>query len=119
MASTIPIYDQIANDIGCRRIDMVLHTIFARERDANRGDEKDYGRMIEEIEVRVKHRHAILLELEKFGNYAVLNEPLVRLKVSQQEDLEEIEYLIKRRQASLRRAGDKSRIMKKLMQFKY
>ena len=98
---------------------MVLHTIFARERDANRGDEKDYGRMIEEIEVRVKHMHAILLELENFGNYAVVKEPLVRLKVSQQEDLEEIEYLIKRRQASLRRAGDKSRIMKKLMQFKY
>lgn len=119
MASTIPIYDQIANDTGSRRIDMVLHTIFARERDANRGDEKYYGRMIEEIEVRVKHRHAILMELEKFGNYAVVNEPLVRLKVSQQEDLEEIEYLSKRRQASLRRAGDKSRIMKKLMQFKY
>jgi hypothetical protein len=49
MASTIPIYDQIANDTGSRRIDMVIHTIFARERDANRGDEKDYGRMIEDM----------------------------------------------------------------------
>lgn len=65
--------------------------------------------------VRVKRRHAILLELEKFKNYVVVNEPLVRLKVSQQEDLDEIEYLTKRRHASLRRAGDKSRIMKKLM----
>ena len=117
MASTIPIYDQIAKQTGSRRIDMVLHTLFARERDANRGDEKDYGQMIDEIEARVAHRHAFLLELEKFGTYEVMKEPLVRLKVSQQEDLEEIEFLTKRRQASLRRAGEKSRIMKKLIQY--
>jgi hypothetical protein len=39
--------------------------------------------MIEEIQVRVEHMHAILLELEKFGVYKMMNEPLDRLKLAQ------------------------------------
>ncbi|PWA61701.1 hypothetical protein CTI12_AA287720 [Artemisia annua] len=118
MASNIPIYDQIAQQIGSRRFDKVLLALFVREREANRGDEKEYDRMIEEIEVRVEYRHAILLELEKFGSYQIMNEPLHRLKLAQQEDLDEIALLTKRRQASLRHAPDKSRIIKNLRMFK-
>ncbi|PWA76191.1 hypothetical protein CTI12_AA236200 [Artemisia annua] len=118
MASNIPIYDQIAHQTGSRRFDKVLLALFAREREANRGDEKEYGKMIEEIEVHVEHRHAILLELEKFGSYQIMNEPLDRLKLAQQENLDEIAFLTKRRQASLRRATDKSRIIKNLRMFK-
>ncbi|PWA79936.1 hypothetical protein CTI12_AA204320 [Artemisia annua] len=118
MASNIPIYDQIAHQTGSRRFDKVLLALFARGREGNRGDEKEYGKMIEEIEVRVEHRHAILLELEKFGSYQIMNEPLDRFKLAQQEDLDEIAFLTKRRQASLRRATDKSRIIKNLRMFK-
>ena len=118
MASTIPIYDQIAHQTGSRRVDTVLLALFAREKAANRGDEKEYGKMIEEIEVRVEHRHAILLELEKFGAYPIMNEPLDRLRLAQQEDLDDIAFLTKRRQLSFHRAADKSRIIKNLMVFK-
>ncbi|PWA43092.1 hypothetical protein CTI12_AA538360 [Artemisia annua] len=118
MTSNIPIYDQIAQQIGSRRFDKVLLALFVREREANRGDEKEYDRMIEEIEVRVEYRHAISLELEKFGSYQIMNEPLHRLKLAQHEDLDEIALLTKRRQASLRRATDKSRIIKNLRMFK-
>ena len=118
MASNIPIYDQIAHQIGSRRFDKVLLALFSRETEANRGDEKQYVKMIEEIQVRVEHRHAILLELENFGAYKMMNEPLDRLKLAQQEDLDEIAFLTKRRQASLRRATDKSRIIKNLRMFK-
>lgn len=82
MASNIPIYDQIAHQTGSRRFDKVLLALFATEREANRGDEKQYVKMIEEIEVRVEHRHAILLELEKFGSYKMMNEPLDCLKLA-------------------------------------
>ncbi|PWA95016.1 Endoplasmic reticulum vesicle protein 25 [Artemisia annua] len=37
--------------------------------------------MIEEIEVRVNHMHAIIRELEQFGNRDVLNEPLEPLRL--------------------------------------
>ncbi|PWA74428.1 hypothetical protein CTI12_AA128770 [Artemisia annua] len=118
MASNIPIYDQISQQIGSRRFDKVLLALFVREREANRGDEKDYDRMIAEIEVRVEHRHAILLELEKFGSYQTINEALHCLKLAQQEDLDEIALLTKRRQACLCRATEKSRTINKLMTFK-
>ena len=118
MASNITIYDQIAHQTSSRRFEKVLLALFAREREANKGDENQYVKMIEEIEVRVEHRHAILLELEKFGAYKMMNEPLDHLKLAQQEDLEEIAFLTKMRQASLRRATDKSRIIKNLRMFK-
>ncbi|PWA36623.1 hypothetical protein CTI12_AA598050 [Artemisia annua] len=118
MASNIPIYDQISQQIGSRCFDKVLLALFVREREAKRGDEKDYDRMIGEIEVRVEHRHAILLELEKFGSYQTINEALNCLKLAQQEDLDEIALLNKRHQACLHRATEKSRIINKLMTFK-
>lgn len=79
MAYMFPLYDAIAETIGTRHMDKVLHSLFAREREAYRADERDYSQRIEEVQARVDHRHAIILELQEFGNHGILNEPLDNL----------------------------------------
>ncbi|PWA46457.1 hypothetical protein CTI12_AA491180 [Artemisia annua] len=93
MAPRFPKCLKIAQQIGDRRIHRVLHTIFRREKEAYKGDEKSYNERIEEIQARVEHRHGIILELKKFED-PLLDESLADLKVEEKEDLAEIGHLI-------------------------
>lgn len=95
----------------------VLHVLFDREREANLGDDKDYGRMIHEIQIRVQHRHAIILELQSLGYHWSFFEPLESLMLAEKDDLDEINFMIERRKTSIRRAAEKSMIMKKLRNY--
>ena len=118
MESRLPIYDQVAHQTGSRQIKDVLHALFVRERESNIGDDNNYGLMILEIQSRVHHRRAIIRELEIFGCHRAVIQPLKSLKLAEQDDLDEIDFLIERRKASLIRADKKSRILKMLRDYK-
>lgn len=118
MGSRLPIYDQLAHQSCSRQINDVLHALFIRERDANIGDDKDYALMIVEIQCRVQHRRAIIRELEMFGCHRAVIQPLKYLMLAEQDDLDEIDFLIGRRKASLHRADKKSKILKMLRDYK-
>jgi hypothetical protein len=118
MASTFPIYENIAQQIGTGRLDKVLHAIFAREREAYKLDERDYGYRMEEVEARIHHRHAIIVELNQFGSHPMLHEPLALLKAAEREDFGELSRLIQMGEAAALRAREKSRVMKYLRKFK-
>ncbi|PWA60085.1 phospholipase-like protein [Artemisia annua] len=109
MESKLPLYAQLAHQTGSWQVNKILHEVFLRERVANLGDDKDYVNMIEEIQVRVQQRHAIILELESFGCHRSVIKPLKYLRSAQRDDLDEIDCLIERRKASLRRAAKNSR----------
>ncbi|PWA58232.1 isocitrate dehydrogenase [Artemisia annua] len=118
MASEFPIYESIAKQIGNGRLDKVLYAIFSREREAYKLDESDYCHRMEEVEARYHHRHAIIAELNRFGNHPMLHEPLALLKAAEKEDVSELSRLIQMGEAAALRAREKSRMMKNLKNFK-
>ena len=118
MDSNLPNYTQLSHQAGAVQVNKVLHALFARERSANLSDDEEYGKMIQEIQSRVQHRRAIMMELQQFGYHRAINEPLKALLLAEREDLDEIDLLIERRKASVRRATEKSKIMKMLRNYK-
>ncbi|PWA71115.1 hypothetical protein CTI12_AA283620 [Artemisia annua] len=117
MAPKFPKCLKIARQIGDRRLDRVLHEIFSREKKAYVGHEKIYNEIIDEIFVRVEERHAIIAELKKFLGGHVSDEALEDLKAAEQEDFAEIGRLMQMGHAASVRAGEKSKIIKKLKKF--
>lgn len=114
MAPRFPKCQKIAKQIGDRRIDKILSEIFSREKQACECDEKDYNERIEELEATIDHRHGIIIELEKFGFGAIVDEPLAGLKGAQQDDLADRARLIQMSHIAALRATTKSRLMKKI-----
>ena len=115
MGSKFPIYDELAKEAGSNSFEDVLALIFTRERQATRADEKASENRRVEMQARVERRDAIIKELGQFGNRLVLKEPLERLKVAQQEDMEDIDLLVSMRRASGRRSLENIRMLKKIM----
>ena len=106
MEDNLPIYEQLKHQKGARQMNRVLHILFGRERDANFGDDKDYGNMIQEIKIRLQQRHAIILELQVLGYQRSFFAPLEALMLAERDDLDEIDFLIEQRKTSMRRADD-------------
>ena len=75
--------------------------LIEREREVNLGDDKDYGKMIHEIQVRVEYRHVIILELQNLGYHREFFEPLESLMLAERDDFDEIDFLIERRNTSI------------------
>ncbi|PWA88423.1 hypothetical protein CTI12_AA120480 [Artemisia annua] len=117
MSPKFPRCLEIANQIGDRRVEMVLEAVFSREENAYLCDERDYNQRIEELKVRIEHRHGIYKELKKHGIDSVFDECLSELKAAEKVDFEEMGWLIKRSYAASLRAADKHRIVKKLGRF--
>jgi hypothetical protein len=117
MDSKLPIYEQLKHQKGARQMNRVLHDLFDREREANIGDDKDYGKMIHEIQVRVEHRHVIILELQNLGYHRDFFAPVESLILAEGDDFDEIDFLIQRRSTSIRRAAENSMIMKNLRNY--
>ncbi|PWA80916.1 hypothetical protein CTI12_AA127910 [Artemisia annua] len=105
---------EIANQIGDRRVEKVLEAVFTREKNAYLCDEKDYNQRIEELKVRIEHRHEIYKELKKHGIHSVFDECLSELKAAEKVDFEEMGWLIRRSYAASLRVDDKNMIVKKL-----
>ncbi|PWA92975.1 hypothetical protein CTI12_AA077150 [Artemisia annua] len=105
---------KIAREIGDRRINRVLHEIFFREKRAYVGQAKFYDEIIDEILVRVEERHSVVLELKKFVGGYVLDEALDDLKAAEEEDYAEVARLMQMVHAARVRAGEKSKLMKKI-----
>ncbi|PWA69249.1 hypothetical protein CTI12_AA299700 [Artemisia annua] len=117
MAPKFPKCMKIAHEIGDRRLDRVLHEVFSREKKAYRDPERVYNEMIEEILVRVEERHGVIGEMKKFVGGHVLDEALVDLKVSEEEDFAEVARLMQMRHVARVKVGEKSNIIKKLKKF--
>ncbi|PWA48394.1 hypothetical protein CTI12_AA491400 [Artemisia annua] len=109
---------KIAHQIGDRRVEKVLCTIFEREKRAYEDAEKIYNEMLEEVEARREYRHGIILELMKLESDYVLDECLVVLMAAEQEDFAEISRLIQMSHAAVLRAGEKGRMVNKLRKLK-
>ena len=114
MAPKFPKCMKIAREIGDRRLDRILHEVFSREKKAYKDVERVYNEIIEEILVRVEERHGIIDEMKKFVGGHVLDEALVDLKVSEDEDFAEVARLMQMRNAARVKVGEKSNIIKKL-----
>ncbi|PWA72242.1 hypothetical protein CTI12_AA091230 [Artemisia annua] len=99
------------------RVEKVLEAIFSREKNAYLCDEREYNQRIEELKVRIEHRHEIYKELKKHGIDPVFDECLVELKAAEKADFEEMGWLIRRSYAASLRAAEKGRIEKKLRRF--
>ncbi|PWA67942.1 hypothetical protein CTI12_AA313460 [Artemisia annua] len=80
-------------------------------------DVKNYNEIIDEILVRVEERHGIMLELKKIVSENVLEEALADLKAAEESDFAEIGRLMQMAHGASARAGEKSKIMKKLKKF--
>ncbi|PWA61384.1 hypothetical protein CTI12_AA373660 [Artemisia annua] len=106
MARRFPKCQEIAKQIGGRRIDKILREIFSREKEAYRCDERDYNERIEEVQARIDHRHEIIIELEKYGFDPIVDEPLAVLKAAEQDDLAERARLIQMSHISALRATE-------------
>ena len=87
MAPKFPKCQEIAKQIGDRRIDKILREIFMREKEAYQCDERDYNERIEELLARIDHTHGIIVELEKYRFDPVMVEPLAVLKAAEKDDL--------------------------------
>ncbi|PWA80595.1 hypothetical protein CTI12_AA048700 [Artemisia annua] len=109
---------KIAHQIGDRRVEKVLCTIFEREKRAYEDAEKIYNEMLEEVEARREHRHGIILELMKLESDYVLDECLAVLRAAEQEDFAEISRLIQMSHGAVLRAGEKGRMVNKLTKLK-
>ncbi|PWA80263.1 hypothetical protein CTI12_AA198270 [Artemisia annua] len=117
MSPKFPRCLEISNQIGDRRVERVLEAVFTRERNAYLCDEKDYNQRIEELKVRIEHRHGIYKELKKHGIDPVFDECLSELKAAEKVDFEEMGWLIRRSYAASLHAADRERIVKKLRRF--
>ncbi|PWA39702.1 hypothetical protein CTI12_AA569600 [Artemisia annua] len=117
MESKLPICEHLKHQKGARQMNKVLHVLFDREREDNIGDDIYYGKMIQEIQIRVQHRHAIILELQNLGYHRAFFEPLDSLMLAERDDLDEIDFLIERRKTCIRRAAEQSKIMKMLRNY--
>ncbi|PWA76732.1 hypothetical protein CTI12_AA231770 [Artemisia annua] len=105
---------RIANQIGDRRVDRVLCTIFEREQKAYADAEKMYNEMLEEVEARREYRHGLIVELMKVESDFILDECLAVLTAAEQEDFAEISRLIQMSHSAALRAGEKGRMVRKL-----
>lgn len=105
---------RIANQIGDRRVDRVLCTIFEREQKAYADAEKMYNEMLEEVEARREYRHGLIVELMKLESDFILDECLAVLRAAEQEDFAEISRLIQMSHSAALRAGEKGRMVRKL-----
>ncbi|PWA69686.1 hypothetical protein CTI12_AA294650 [Artemisia annua] len=117
MAPKFPKCLKIGRQIGDRRLDKVLHEIFSREKKAYVSQERMYNEMVDEIFVRIEERHAIIGEMKKFLGGHVLDEALEDLQAAEKEDYAEIGRLMQMGYAAGVRAGEKSKIMKKIKKF--
>ncbi|PWA58301.1 hypothetical protein CTI12_AA403200 [Artemisia annua] len=86
MSPKFPRCLDIANQIGDRRVEKVLEAVFSREKNAYLCDEREYNQRIEELKVRIEHRHGIYKELKKHGIDSVFDECLSELKASEKVD---------------------------------
>ena len=114
MAPKFPKCQEIAKQIGDRRIDKILREIFMREKEAYQCDEKDYNERIEELQARIDHRHGIIVELEKYELDHVVDESLAVLKAAEKDDLADRARLVQMSQMAALRATEKSRVAKKM-----
>lgn len=117
MDPKLPICEQLKHQKGARQMNRVLHVLFDREREANLCDDYQYAQLIHEIQIRVQHRHAIILEFQSLGYHRSFFEPLETLMLAEKDDMDEIDFLIERREACTRRAAKKSKIMKNLRNY--
>ena len=117
MAPKYPRCLEIANQIGDRRVEKVMEAMFSRERDAYLCDERDYNQRIEELKVRIEHRHGIIMEFKKQGFDPVFDQYLLDLKAAERMDFQEMGWLIRRSYAAHLRAIDKEMMVKKLRRF--
>ncbi|PWA71401.1 DNA topoisomerase 2 [Artemisia annua] len=62
---------------GSKRSKKVLETVFRREKDACKSDERAYDDRVEEVKARIEHRHGIIMELKKLGIHPVLKKYLM------------------------------------------
>ncbi|PWA49427.1 hypothetical protein CTI12_AA438950 [Artemisia annua] len=78
---------KIAHQIGDRRVEKVLCTIFEREKRAYEDAEKIYTEMLEEVEARKEYMHWIIVELMKLESDYVLDECLAVLRLQSKKIL--------------------------------
>ncbi|PWA85130.1 hypothetical protein CTI12_AA151830 [Artemisia annua] len=104
----------ISNQIGDRRVEKVLETVFRREKDACKSDERAYDDRVQEVKARIEHRHGIIMELKKLGIHPVLKKYLADLHCAEREDFDELGWLFQMKYRASVRAADKSNIGRKL-----
>lgn len=68
MESKTPIIEQIKLEAGSHKMQKLLYVILEKERMGKRSDEKEYSKKIGEMNIRVKKRHDIIMELEQIGS---------------------------------------------------
>ena len=115
MESKTPIIEKIKQKAGSHKMEKVLYHIIEMERMEKRSDEKEYSKKIGEMNIRVKKRHDIIMELEQLGiTRAMFKEELEMLMSEQEKDTKEIDSLNDRRRDSSKRSKEFARIMAKL-----
>ena len=93
----------------------ILHVIFDKEYKGRRSDEKEYSKKIGQMNIRVKKRYDMIMELEQIGSTrSTFKEYMDLLVLEQQEDMKEIDFLNDRRQASVKRSKEFATMMVKL-----
>ena len=115
MESKTPIIDKLKEEVNSYKMPKVLYYVFDKEKKVKKSDEKEYSKKIGEMNVRVKKRGDLILELQQIGMTKDIFKEDLELLISEQEDeMKELEFLQERYRAIGKRTREITKKMCKL-----
>ncbi|PWA61068.1 hypothetical protein CTI12_AA378690 [Artemisia annua] len=104
MAAKTSLIEQMKLEVNSHKMPKLLFSMFEKERNIKRSAEKEYSKKIGEMNIHLKKRGDVLKELEFIGcSTNIFKEYYKLLKAEHEEDMKEIDSLVERRLACVKR----------------